>query len=183
MARRDKTLIRELMFKLEEIAKPGVIYSISMDDEQVRVPGYTVDEIYDHLQQINRMGLILDGDSGPMIGVGFGGFTERGHDYLDEEHARLDAKPVPQSELDEVREEIAELRRRLNALASNAGKAEIEADLDHLTIEAERPEPKRSSIRSFFVELRNSLLKVTTQEGVHEAIAHLEAFARLKGWL
>ena len=187
MRRRDKGLIRELMFRLENIQQLGALFSVTMYDEEFQVPGYTVDEIYEHLQQINRAGYVLQGDSGPMTGIGFGGFTELGNDYLDEEHEKLEmqraAEAVPQSALDQIRAEIAELRTRLGAIESNEAKAEIEADLDHLAIESDRPAPKRSSLRSFFSSLRESLIRTTTQEGVHQAIVHLEEFLRMHHWL
>ncbi len=187
MRRRDKSLIRELMFRLEDVNEPPNVFSISMHDAAVQVPGYTAEEIYEHLQQINRAGYILHGEAGGMMGIGFGGFTERGNDYLDAEHeqleARLSAEPLPQSALDGIRAEIAEIRSRLGAIENNEDKAEIEADLGHLTIESDRPTPKRSALQSFLSSLRESLMKATTQEGVHQAITHLEAFSKLHGWL
>ena len=161
---RDRNLIRELMFRLERLNDPPNIFSISMDADEVQVPGYTHGQIYNHLHQIDRLGYILNGDAGSMNGIGFGGFTDVGYDYLEEQHAKIERElsnsDVPQSVLGEISSAIEELRKHIDTLnASNASKAEISADLNQLGIEIDRPKPRRSFIKLFVESTRDNLAK------------------------
>jgi hypothetical protein len=81
---RDMDLIRELLLKLESLPiRPGGIAHITPDAEEVRVPGYSVEQIDYHLMQMRDAGLIDEGGVRPMIGIGFRKLTWSGHDLLD----------------------------------------------------------------------------------------------------
>jgi hypothetical protein len=81
---RNMDLIRELLLKLEALPiRRGGIVSITPDAEEIAVPGYNVDQIDYHLSQIIKAGLIDEGGTHPMAGIGFRCLTPAGHDFLD----------------------------------------------------------------------------------------------------
>lgn len=81
---RDMDLIRALILKLEALPmRPGGIVHITAADEEVAIPGKTIEEIDYHLSQIENSGYIDTGGVNPMEGIGFRCLTGAGHDFAD----------------------------------------------------------------------------------------------------
>lgn len=81
--RRDMDLIRELMLKLEGLdLRPGAIMHFMPDDDEVRIPGYSAEEIQYHARLLTEAGLIEPG-RGAMEGFILRALTWSGHDFLD----------------------------------------------------------------------------------------------------
>lgn len=82
--KRDMDLIRELLLKLESLpSKMGDVFSITPEDEEVSVEGYTPAQIEYHLSLLREIGFIECPGSQPMFGITFSGLTWAGHDYVD----------------------------------------------------------------------------------------------------
>lgn len=82
--KRDMDLIRELLLKLEALPiRRGGMVHITPDSDELVTPGYDVDQIDYHLEQIKAAGYIDDGGLRPMEGIGFRSLTPEGHDFLD----------------------------------------------------------------------------------------------------
>jgi hypothetical protein len=70
---------------------------------------------------------------------------------------------LPEAAFDEIREALVDLRSQLsNAKISNAAKSEIESDVAQITIETERPSPRRSILKTFLESLRDNLVKIAS---------------------
>jgi hypothetical protein len=81
---RDADLIRELLLKLEAIPMSlGDVVSIPLDDKRISVPGYDLNQIDYHLNQIRKAGFIDEGGARPTWGVGLCCLTPAGHDFID----------------------------------------------------------------------------------------------------
>lgn len=86
--KRDMDLIRELLLKLEALPlRQGAIVHITLDEsdpeDDMRVDGFTADQIEYHLNLIDEAGLIVGADNRPMTGIFFKSLTWEGHDFLD----------------------------------------------------------------------------------------------------
>ncbi|KVQ69935.1 DUF2513 domain-containing protein [Burkholderia territorii] len=82
--KRDMDLIRELMLKLEALPmRMGGIVVIAPDAEEIRVDGYSPEEVFYHLGLIKEASLINSAGSGRMGRIQFAGLTWAGHDFLD----------------------------------------------------------------------------------------------------
>ncbi|QKW95812.1 MULTISPECIES: DUF2513 domain-containing protein [unclassified Agrobacterium] len=83
--KRDMGLIRELMLKLESLDFPlNAVLSLSGDDKEVAIDGFSADQISYHLIQIREAGFLQDTKHGGMRGgISFKGFSWEGHDFLD----------------------------------------------------------------------------------------------------
>jgi hypothetical protein len=82
---RDMGLIRELLLKLESLPmQRGDVLTITPDDPEVSVEGYSGDQIDYHLSLIREVGLIECPGSQPMDGVTFSRLSWRGHEFLDD---------------------------------------------------------------------------------------------------
>lgn len=82
---RDMDLIRELLLKLENLpTRPGGIYLLNPEDEEVQIVGYSNHQIDYHLSLISEAGLIDRGkSSATMSGYLFSRLSWAGHDFLD----------------------------------------------------------------------------------------------------
>jgi hypothetical protein len=81
--RRNIELIRKLLLRLESLPiNNGEGYSLSPQDKEIAIEGYSLDETY-HLSLLREMGFADCPGSQPLMGITFLGLTWSGHDYLD----------------------------------------------------------------------------------------------------
>lgn len=78
--RRDMDLIRELLFKLETIGKPGMNFSIRCTDEEVQVDGYSHQDIAAHFEMLIDSGLVIGKVSGATLY--FQRLSHEGHEFM-----------------------------------------------------------------------------------------------------
>jgi len=87
--KRDMDLIRELLLKLEVLPIPSIGYRLIRPDEtEIRIEGYTVEQIDYHLSLLEQANLISAGGLdvlGMKVGPGipFRSLSWAGHDFLD----------------------------------------------------------------------------------------------------
>ncbi len=82
--KRDMDLIRELMFKLEELPlRPGAIATLKPSTPEIQVEGYSHEQIQYHLDLIKKAGFIETPGTGPLIGMHFKSISWSGHDFID----------------------------------------------------------------------------------------------------
>lgn len=86
--KRDMDLIRELLLKLEALPiRQGGVVHITLDEndpgDDLRVEGFTIDQIEYHLNLIDEAGLIVGAGNRPMSGIFFRSLSWEGHDFLD----------------------------------------------------------------------------------------------------
>jgi hypothetical protein len=82
---RDIDLIRELLLKLENLpTRPGGIYLLNPEDDEIQIDGYSNHQIDYHLSLISEAGLIDSGKSSAVMnGYLFSRLSWAGHDFLD----------------------------------------------------------------------------------------------------
>lgn len=79
--RRDMSLIRELLLKLEALPlRPGACMMFEPEDPDLIIPGYDFDQIYYHFELLREVDLITGSSSATCT---FSRLTWAGHDYLD----------------------------------------------------------------------------------------------------
>jgi hypothetical protein len=67
---------------------------------------------------------------------------------------------LPESALAEIRVTLAEIKAQLPAnVTSNAIKAELDADIAQIEVEADRPTPRRRFMKLYLESLRDNLAK------------------------
>jgi len=82
--KRDMSLIRELLLKLEGLPlRRGDNWHITPDSPAISIEGYSVHQIDYHLSLIREAGFIDDSVSQPAEGIMFTGLSWRGHEFLD----------------------------------------------------------------------------------------------------
>ncbi len=86
--KRDMDLIRELLLKLEALPiQQGSVVHLSLDEDDpeddLRVEGFTTDQIGYHLNLIDEAGLLVGAGNRPMSGILFRSLSWDGHDFLD----------------------------------------------------------------------------------------------------
>lgn len=86
--KRDMDLIRELLLKLEAlpIRQGGVVHIALYEndpEDDLRIDGFTFDQIEYHLNLIDQAGLIVGAGNRPMTGILFKSLSWEGHDFLD----------------------------------------------------------------------------------------------------
>jgi hypothetical protein len=82
--RRDMSLIRELMLKLEDMPTDSFqVWSIQYDDELLAVDGRSMGEIAYHLKLILEAGFMEPHDGQGMTSFTYSGLTWAGHDFVD----------------------------------------------------------------------------------------------------
>lgn len=152
--------MRELLWKLESFeGPPGSVWLVTGYDPEMAIDGYSGDQIERHLDLVKEAGFIDSPGSQPMRGVTFRRLTLDGYDFL-ERSRPPDDEPIPDMALNEIREALEQIKAQLPVLAvSNASKAEIDADLDQIEIETERPTPRRRLMPLFLESLRDNLAK------------------------
>lgn len=82
--KRDMSLIRELLLRLEALPlPPGAVTTLDSSDEELAIEGYASDQVDYHLDQLAQAGFVHGRGSRPMRGISFCGLTWEGHDFLD----------------------------------------------------------------------------------------------------
>jgi hypothetical protein len=180
---RDMDLIRELLLKMEALPmRPGAIEIIPPGGGKIAVPGYDAAQIDSNLSKICQAGFIDDAGFRPYVGTAFRSLTRAGHDFLDS--VRDPPSPdetLPHAALAEIRAAVAEIKAKLPAnVTSNAVKAEIDADIAQIEVEADRPTPRRRFMKLYLEILRDNLAKAA---GAGTATALITAAAVIGGLL
>lgn len=83
--KRNMDLIRVLLLKLESIeARPGDVFLFHLDDQDLRIEGYTAEQIYYHMDLLEEAGFIVGANGAkPMDGHIFQRLSYSGHDFVD----------------------------------------------------------------------------------------------------
>ena len=82
---RNMDLIRELLLRLESLPiEPGSIHIFYAGDDELRIDGFSDDQVSYHLSLIDEAGLIDAGTAAqPISGFMFSRLSWAGHDFLD----------------------------------------------------------------------------------------------------